>query len=114
MASRYSLTVLSADLCVVAIGLFLRLSSQPVCRFRVPVEQAERNSILTALGAVRLDIGRYPTADEGLHALIHDPGAKGWSGPYLQTSSAAFLASFDYDVQNREKPTVKRKHRSQR
>jgi general secretion pathway protein G len=38
----------------------------------------------TALDAFRLDIGRYPTTEEGLKALREKPsGADNWTGPYL-------------------------------
>jgi general secretion pathway protein G len=38
----------------------------------------------TALDAFRLDIGRYPTTEEGLKALREAPsGADRWQGPYL-------------------------------
>lgn len=38
----------------------------------------------TALDALRLDVGRYPTAEEGLRALREKPsGMEGWKGPYL-------------------------------
>ena len=33
------------------------------------------------------DTGRYPNADERLEALIKDPGAAGWKGPYLKSNS---------------------------
>ncbi len=38
----------------------------------------------TALDAFRLDIGRYPTTEEGLKALREKPsGLDAWKGPYL-------------------------------
>jgi len=38
----------------------------------------------TALDTFRLDVGRYPTMEEGLKALRDKPsGAEGWQGPYL-------------------------------
>jgi general secretion pathway protein G len=38
----------------------------------------------TALDTFRLDIGKYPTTEEGLKALREKPsGAEGWQGPYL-------------------------------
>lgn len=41
-------------------------------------------SLVTALDLFRLDVGRYPTAAEGLEALVKPPGSiKGWAGPYL-------------------------------
>ncbi len=39
----------------------------------------------TTLDAFRLDVGRYPTTEEGLKALREKPsGVEGWQGPYLQ------------------------------
>lgn len=39
----------------------------------------------SALSAYEIDVGRYPTTDEGLDALINQPAnAKNWKGPYLQ------------------------------
>jgi general secretion pathway protein G len=38
----------------------------------------------TALDAYRLDVGRYPSGEEGLKALREKPsGADDWKGPYL-------------------------------
>ncbi len=37
-----------------------------------------------ALDQMRLDIGRYPTTQEGLNALVTNPGAPNWDGPYLK------------------------------
>jgi general secretion pathway protein G len=38
----------------------------------------------TALDAFRLDVGKYPTTEEGLKALREKPsGVEGWEGPYL-------------------------------
>jgi general secretion pathway protein G len=37
-----------------------------------------------ALDSFRLDTNRYPTTDEGLRALIENPGIDGWDGPYLR------------------------------
>ena len=40
-----------------------------------------------ALDTYRLDMGRYPTTQEGLGALIQPPGNAGrWDGPYLNKS----------------------------
>jgi general secretion pathway protein G len=39
----------------------------------------------SALDLYRLDIGRYPTTQEGLHALVARPSsAENWDGPYLK------------------------------
>lgn len=39
----------------------------------------------TALDALRLDVGRYPTSEEGMRALREKPsGMDSWKGPYVQ------------------------------
>jgi len=35
-----------------------------------------------ALDLFRLDTGRYPTTQEGLNALVVNPGLDNWDGPY--------------------------------
>ena len=43
------------------------------------------NDLQKALDIYKLDVGRYPTAEEGLEALVKQPGnVRGWNGPYLQ------------------------------
>jgi len=37
-----------------------------------------------ALDQMRLDVGRYPTSQEGLGALTTNPGIDNWDGPYLK------------------------------
>ena len=42
------------------------------------------DNLSTALDLYRLDIGRYPTTEEGLAVLVEPPVAGGsWRGPYL-------------------------------
>jgi general secretion pathway protein G len=40
--------------------------------------------LMAALDSYRLDIGRYPSSQEGLEALVINPGEEKWDGPYLQ------------------------------
>lgn len=38
-----------------------------------------------SLELFKLDVGRYPTTEEGLESLVKKPGsANGWNGPYLK------------------------------
>jgi general secretion pathway protein G len=37
-----------------------------------------------ALDHLRLDVGRYPNTQEGLNALMVNPGVENWDGPYLK------------------------------
>lgn len=37
-----------------------------------------------ALDQYRLDVGSYPASGAGLEALVRNPGASNWNGPYLK------------------------------
>ena len=52
----------------------------------VSVAKAQIDALSKALDAYRLDVGRYPSSEEGLRALREQPAtASGrWRGPYLQ------------------------------
>lgn len=45
--------------------------------------KADIQSLETVLNLYEMDIGDYPSSDEGLGALTQDPGVEGWNGPYL-------------------------------
>ena len=46
--------------------------------------KAQIELIGQALDQLRLDVGRYPTTQEGLSALMVNPGVDNWEGPYLK------------------------------
>lgn len=52
------------------------------------VAKSQVESFSRALGAYRIDVGSYPTTEDGLSALLNKPGdaAKSakWNGPYLE------------------------------
>jgi len=51
---------------------------------KVNTAKAQIAAFETALGAYRLDVGAYPTTDQGLQALRTPPaGVENWDGPYL-------------------------------
>lgn len=82
-------TLLELLVVVVIIGLlasyvgpkyFSQIGKSEVTVARSQIEAFER-----ALDSFRLDVGRYPTTEEGLDALLHRPtNATGWNGPYLK------------------------------
>jgi len=48
----------------------------------------EVNRLVTEVEFFRVDVGRFPTSEEGLSALLSQPeNAGGWSGPYLSKAS---------------------------
>ena len=73
---------------IIIIGLLAalvgpRLFGQ-VGRARLKAAKAQIELFGTALDAMRLDVGRYPTSEEGLKALREKPsGMENWKGPYL-------------------------------
>jgi general secretion pathway protein G len=56
---------------------------------RTQTAKVQIQNITAALELYRLDVGRYPSTEEGLASLVTAPSsATGWNGPYLQRSSA--------------------------
>jgi general secretion pathway protein G len=51
----------------------------------VTVAKAQLDALSKAIEALRLDVGRFPSASEGLAALMTKPdNMTGWNGPYLK------------------------------
>ncbi len=64
-----------------AVSLSGRSQEAMITRARADV----KSTLALALDLFEQDIGRYPSDDEGLDALINDPGESKWKGPYLKT-----------------------------
>lgn len=58
-------------------------------RGKSKVAEIQIEQLQASLDLFRLDMGRYPTTEEGLDALLDRPaaGAERWSGPYLDKAS---------------------------
>ena len=56
--------------------------------------------LMTALDAYRLDMGHYPTQQEGLEALVVNPGEEKWDGPYLKKGVPLDPWDSEYIYQN--------------
>jgi len=64
---------------LVAPKLFNKLASS-----KRKIAKAQIELIGNALDAFKLDVGRYPTTEEGLKVLWRNPGnIPNWDGPYL-------------------------------
>ncbi|HEU4845875.1 MAG TPA: type II secretion system major pseudopilin GspG [Burkholderiaceae bacterium] len=85
-------TLLELLVVIVIIGLlaayvgpkyFAQLGKSEVTIAKAQIEAFEKS-----LDTYRLDVGRYPTTDEGLAALLAAPATAGakWNGPYLKKS----------------------------
>ena len=87
---RYAgFTLLELLVVIVIIGLLAgyvapRYFSQ-VGKSEIQVAKAQLDSLEKALDQYRLDMRRYPSAEEGLAALVAKPASAGnWAGPYLK------------------------------
>jgi general secretion pathway protein G len=82
-------TLLELLVVMVIIGLLAayvapRYFSQ-VGKSEVRAAQAQIAALTSALNTYRLDVGQFPTDEQGLAALtIRPTGAARWDGPYLQ------------------------------
>lgn len=57
---------------------------QQVDAAKVKTAQTQMELLASALDTYRLDVGRYPSTEQGLLALRAKPeGVRGWNGPYL-------------------------------
>lgn len=78
---------------LVIIGLVASLVAPQVLRYlgsaRVSTTQAQLQNVGSALELYYLDVGSYPTKEQGLDALVSLPqGVIGWNGPYLKNQGA--------------------------
>lgn len=87
-------TLLELLVVIVIIGLLAgyvapRYFAQ-VGKSEVQVARAQIDSLEKALDQYRLDLRHYPSAEQGLDALVTKPeGEPGWSGPYLKKAVPA-------------------------
>lgn len=94
MRKSAGFTLLELLVVIVIIGLLAgyvapRYFSQ-VGKSEIQVARAQVEAIEKALDQFRLDVRRYPTAEEGLEALVTKPSnAASWSGPYLKKAVPA-------------------------
>jgi len=71
------------------LGLLAGLAGPRVISYlggaRTDTAQLQIEEFGAGLDLFHLEVGRYPTTEEGLAALTGEPsGARGWNGPYLR------------------------------
>lgn len=86
-------TLLELLVVLAIMGLLAAIVAPQVLKYlgssRTQTAKVQIQNVAAALELYRLDVGRYPTSEEGLNALVTAPSsASGWNGPYLQKASA--------------------------
>jgi general secretion pathway protein G len=86
-------TLLEMLVVLAIMGLLAAIIAPQVLKYlgssRTQTSKVQITNVVSALELFRVDVGRYPTQQEGLNAVVTAPAtAVGWNGPYLQKSSA--------------------------
>jgi general secretion pathway protein G len=89
MRNRDGFTLIELLVVMVIIGLLAALVGPRFIRqeekAKIKAAKAQIELLGTALDTFRLDVGRYPSTQEGLEALRIKPGGlERWDGPYLK------------------------------
>jgi len=83
------ITLIESLAVMVIIAMFATIVGQRLFRnvekARQTTAKAQINEFESVLDAFKLDVGRYPTSEEGLQSLRVRPGSvERWDGPYLR------------------------------
>lgn len=86
-------TLLELLVVLAILGLLAAIVGPQVIRYlgssRTQTAHVQAKNIVAALELYKLDAGRYPTAEEGLVALVKAPASDpAWNGPYLADAAA--------------------------
>jgi general secretion pathway protein G len=89
VSHRAGFTLLELLVVMVIIGLLAAYVGPKyfaqIGKSEVTIARSQIEALSKALDTMRLDIGRYPTTEEGLALLLSPPAenADKWNGPYL-------------------------------
>ncbi|MBL3589217.1 MAG: type II secretion system major pseudopilin GspG [gamma proteobacterium endosymbiont of Lamellibrachia anaximandri] len=85
----YGFTLIELLVVLVILGLLAGLVGPQMVRYlggaKTDTTMLQIEEFGAGLDLFHLEVGRYPTTDEGLIALVEKPNSvEGWNGPYLK------------------------------
>jgi general secretion pathway protein G len=86
-------TLLELLVVLAIMGMLAAIIAPQVIRYlgtsRTQTAKVQIQYVMQGLELFRIDVGRYPSQQEGLVALVNPtPSAPNWNGPYLKKESA--------------------------
>ena len=87
VSSGFTLLELLVVLAIIAllVGLVAPRVVPYLGKAKAETARTQLHNIVSAMELYRLDVGRYPTTEEGLQVLrVRPPGLASWDGPYLK------------------------------
>ena len=90
-SSQSGFTLVELLVVLAILGLLVAVATPQVLKYlgkaKNDTARIEMKAMATALDLFLLDVGRYPTQQEGLPALVANPGGlQSWHGPYLKAT----------------------------
>jgi general secretion pathway protein G len=86
--NRKGFTLIELLVVMVIVGLLAALVGPKLFpklgKGKQTAAKAQIEMLGQALDHFRLDVGRYPSTQEGLSVLMTNPGIQNWEGPYLK------------------------------
>ena len=101
--SQKGLTLIEIIIVVALIatlmGIIIRNVSSQADSAKEDQRRIQMGNVFQAMQLYRVHNNRYPTTEEGLNALVTDPGSKRWRGPYIEANKIkdAWGNAFEYE-----------------
>jgi len=88
-AGSAGFTLIELLVVLAILGLLVAVATPQVLKYlskaKEDTARIEINNLSTALDLYLVDVGHYPAQQEGLQALVTNPGTTAWHGPYLKS-----------------------------
>jgi general secretion pathway protein G len=90
--SQAGFTLVELLVVLAILGLLVAVATPQVIKYlgraKVDTARIQMHDLSTALDLFLVDVGRYPTQQEGLQALVQNPGTlANWHGPYVKANT---------------------------